>query len=285
MSAVVAKQIEDISSMIYEIRGVQVILDSDLAILYKCVNGTKDINKAVKRHMDRFPETFMFQLTNEEYNALRFQFGTSKIKGGRRYNPYVFTEQGIAMLSSVLHSEIAINTSIQIINTFVEMRKYIASNLQDSSNILINHENRLLKLEKTFDKMQEKAKLNTIFFEGQIYDAYSLLLDILSSAKKEIIIIDNYAGKELLDILKDIKVNIKIYSSNMNETLIKKYKSQYHNVEIIYNNAFHDRFIMIDKTLLYHCGSSFKDLGKKCFAINKVESLDILNQILKKINI
>ena len=110
----------EVKNLIYEVRGVQVILDSDLAILYKCTNGTKDINKAVKRNINRFPQSFMFQLTNEENAALRFQSGTSSIKGGRRYNPFVFTEQGVAMLSSVLHSETAVNTSIQIINAFVE---------------------------------------------------------------------------------------------------------------------------------------------------------------------
>lgn len=119
---------------------------------------------------------------------------------------------------------------------------------------------------------KKKEKSNAIFFDGQIYDAYSLLLDILKSSKKEIIIIDNYADKELLDILKVINVNIIIYSANMNETLIKKYKSQYNNVELVFNNKFHDRFIIIDNKDIYHCGSSFKDLGKKCFAINKIES-------------
>ena len=130
---------------------------------------------------------------------------------------------------------------------------------------------------------KKKKKTNAIFFNGQIYDAYSLLLDILKSSKKEIIIIDNYAGKELLDILKEIDVNIIIYSANMNETLIKKYKSQYSNVELVFNNKFHDRFIIIDNKDIYHCGSSFKDLGKKCFAINKIESNKILNDVLDEI--
>lgn len=130
---------------------------------------------------------------------------------------------------------------------------------------------------------KKRKKQTQYFFDGQIYDAYSLLLDILKSAKKEIIIIDNYAGKELLDILKEIGVNTIIYSANMNETLIKKYKSQYDNVELMFNNKFHDRFIIIDKKTIYHCGSSFKDLGKKCFAINKIESITILNDILNEI--
>lgn len=129
MNALAIIENEKIENLIYEIRKTQVILDSDLARLYECANGTKDINKAVKRNIERFPETFMFQLTDEEYDNLNFQIGTSKIRGGRRYNPYVFTEQGVAMLSSVLHSEIAIKMSIQIINAFVIMRKYMSNNL------------------------------------------------------------------------------------------------------------------------------------------------------------
>ena len=137
----------NVEKLIYEIRGKQVILDSDLARLYECVNGTKDINKAVKRNMERFPESFMFQLSDEEYDNLRFKFGTSKARGGRRYNPYAFTEQGVAMLSSVLHSDIAIKMSIQIINAFVIMRKYVSNNLisdEDVCNLLISNVNKII---------------------------------------------------------------------------------------------------------------------------------------------
>lgn len=283
MNEMVVNEKEDINNKIYEIRGVQVILDSDLAILYKCTNGTKDINKAVKRNINRFPENFMFQLTNEEYNFLRYQIGTSNIKGGRRYNPYVFTEQGVAMLSSVLHSETAINTSIQIINAFVSMRKYISNDLYKNNYMLINHENRLLRLEKTFDKMQENNNTSAIFYNGQIYDAYSILIDILNQAKKEVAIIDNYAGKELLDILKVIDKKILIISKNIDDILIKKYKEQYKNVEFKNLNIFHDRFIIIDRNKLYNFGASFKDLGKKCFAINEMVSSETLNVLLNKI--
>ena len=142
----VIEQEENIEELIYEIRGVQVMLDSDLARLYKCVNGTKDINKAVKRNIERFPDNFMFRLTNQEYDNLRFQFGTSKIRGGRRYNPYVFTEQGVAMLSSVLHSDIAIKMSIQIINAFVVMRKFISNNLVEQkyiNNLVLKHDSEI----------------------------------------------------------------------------------------------------------------------------------------------
>lgn len=280
-----------IEDLIFEIRGKQVMLASDVAKLYN--TETRIINQVVRRNINRFPEEFCFQLTKKEILLLKSQNVISNennesIRGGVRYLPYVLTEQGIMMLSGLLKSELAAKINVQIINAFVAMRRYISNGLIEQqwvNNLVYKHDNEIKLLKESFEKMQEKTKLNTIFFEGQIYDAYSLLIDILGSAKKEIIIIDNYAGKELLDILKEIKVHIKIYSSNINETLIKKYKSQYSNVEFFYNDTFHDRFIVIDKTILYHCGSSFKDLGKKCFAINKVESLDILNQILKKINI
>ena len=227
----------------------------------------------------------------EEVINLKSQIVTSSLRneivhGGTRYLPYVLTEQGIMMLSGLLKSDIAVKVNVQIIEAFVAMRKYISSTLVNQNfinNLVYKHDEEIKLLKDSFDKLQEKKKANAIFFDGQIYDAYSLLLDILKSAKKEIIIIDNYAGKELLDILKEIGVNIIIYSANMNETLIKKYKSQYDNVELMFNNKFHDRFIIIDKKNIYHCGSSFKDLGKKCFAINKIESIMILNDVLNEI--
>ena len=275
----------NIENMIYEIRGKQVMIDSDLARLYECKNGTKEINQAVKNNMNKFPERYSFQLSDEEYSNLRSKILTSSCNkyGGRRYNPRVFTEQGVAMLATILKSKVAVQTSIKIMDTFVKMRKYISNNLYQNEKILINHENRILKLEESFDKLNEKQKINTIFYEGQIYDAYSLLIDILSTAKKEIMIIDNYAGKELLDILKEININIKIVSSNINNMLKKKYESQYSNVSFINNNTFHDRFLIIDRKILYNSGSSFKDLGKKCFYIGKIDDEEILNNILKKI--
>lgn len=158
----------NIENLIYEVRGVPVILDSDLAKLYKCTNGTKDINKAVKRNIERFPDTFMFRLTNEECKCLRFQIGTSNVRGGRRYNPYVFTEQGVAMLSGVIYTETAIKTSIQIINAFAAMRKYISSNLLltkninnlvlEDHNLIIENRKRICLIEDTLAKFEEKQK-------------------------------------------------------------------------------------------------------------------------------
>ena len=157
MNDIVGKDKVSIEELIYEVRGVQVMLDSDLAKLYECNNGTKDINKTVKRNMDRFPECFMFQLTDEEYDVLRFQIGTSNSRGGRRYNPYVFTEQGVAMLSSVLHSKIAIKMSIQIINAFVVMRKYIPSNIIEQkyiNNLVFEHDYKIKLLKETLEKIE-----------------------------------------------------------------------------------------------------------------------------------
>ncbi len=264
MNTIIEKESVVIENMIYEIRGVQVMLDSDLAKLYQCTNGTKDINKAVKRNINRFPTDFYFQLTDEEKEELWFQSGTANNMS--KSNPFVFTEQGVAMLSSVLHTEIAVEVSTRIMRSFVKMRKYFAN---DASNkeILLNHENRILRLEKTFDKLNKKKKIDKIFFEGELYDAYSILLDILNQAKKEIIIIDNYAGKELIDLLRKIDKKIIIVSKNMDEIWKVKYESQYNNITFINNNSFHDRFIILDKEKLYSCGASFKDLGKKCFAI------------------
>ena len=278
----------NMENMIYEIRGKQVMFNSDVARLYNV--ETKRINEVIKRNINRFPEEFCFQITIEELEKLssRSQFATlNKSNNYRGYNikylPYVLTEQGIMMLSGLLKSDIAVKVNVQIIDAFVKMRKYISNNLYQNEKILINHENRLLMLEESFDKLNEKEKINHIFYEGQIYDAYSLLIDILSKSKEEVIIIDNYAGKELLDIIKDIKQNIKIVSSNIDSTLKKKYESQYSNVTFINNNTFHDRFIIIDRKELYNSGASFKDLGKKCFSLNKIEDKKILNNIIRKI--
>ena len=186
------------------------------------------------------------------------------------------------MLSGLLKSDIAVKVNVQIIDAFVKLRRYVSNSLMNSE-MLINHENRILKLEHTFNKMQEKEKINTIFFEGQIFDAYVLLLDIFDTAKEEIIIIDNYAGKELLKILKNINKKIIIISKNFDDTLVKKYNIEYSNIEFKNIDIFHDRFLIIDRKKLYSCGASFKDLGKKCFAINEMESKKLIDDLLDRI--
>ena len=199
-----------------------------------------------------------------------------------RSNPRVFTEQGVMMLATILKSEVAVEVSINIMDAFVKLRRYVSNSLMNSE-MLINHENRILKLETTFSKMQEKEKINTIFFEGQIFDAYVLLLDIFDTAKEEIIIIDNYAGKELLKNLKNVNKKIIIISKNIDDTLVKKYNMEYSNIEFKNIDIFHDRFLIIDRKKLYSCGASFKDLGKKCFAINEMESKKLIDDLLDRI--
>ena len=289
MNKVIEKEQILIEDMIYEVRGVQVMLSSDVAKLYQV--ETKVLNQTIKRNINRFPERFCFQLTNEEIEELssRSQIVTlNKSNNLRGYNikylPYVLTEQGIMMLSGLLKSDIAVNVNIQIIDAFVKMRRYFSNSFMNNE-ILINHENRLLKLENVFDKFKENEKINKIFFEGELYDAYSVLLDILNKSKKEIIVIDNYAGKELLDLLKKNDKKIIIVSKNIDKTLKKKYESQYGNITFINNDSFHDRFIILDRKTLYSCGASFKDLGKKCFGINEFNDKEYLNKLLALLNI
>ena len=273
------------NDLIYNIRGKLVMLDADLAILYQCINGTKDINKAVKRNEERFPEDFYFQLNEDEIRNLRFQNGTANVSNMARTLPYAFTEQGVAMLSAVLKTNVASQVSVHIMRAFVTMKKYIATN--NFSNRISNLETKTIehdnKINLILDKLSSKEVNNHIFYEGQIYDAYSLLINILNQSKREIIIIDNYASKELFDIIKDINKNITIITKNIDEILIKKYKKQYNNINIIKNDMFHDRFIIIDNEILYHSGASFKDLGNKCFSINKIIDKDILDRLLTEI--
>ena len=279
----------NIENMIYEIRGKQVMLDSDLAKLYECKNGTKDINKAVKRNIERFPKNFYFQITEEEMKKLWFQSGTANKM--IRSLPYVFTEQGIAMLSSVLHTQIAISQSIRIMDAFVKMRKIISSNLIEQkyiNELVIKDNERINLLEESFSKLEEKEKINHIFYEGQIYDAYSLLIDIFKEAKKEIIIIDNYADKSILDMITNLNVKVIIVTKKFNllkDIDIKKYNRQYNNLKVIYSDKFHDRFIILDKKVLYHSGASYKDLGNKCFGINKIKDDEYLENIIEKIGL
>jgi len=287
MNEIIIKD-KKIENMIFEVRGVQVMLSSDVAILYQI--ETRILNQVIKRNIDRFPSTFCFQLTDEEIDrlSLRSQFATlnksNNLRGQHyKYLPYVLTEQGIMMLSGLLKSDIAVKVNIQIIDAFVKMRRYFANNF-NTNELLLNHENRIQLLENTLDSFKEQ-KIKKIFFEGQIYDAYSILIDILNKARTEIIIIDNYASKELLDILKDINLKIIIVSKNVDSVLKEKYTKQYKNVEFIDNNSFHDRFIILDRSKLYTCGASFKDLGKKCFAISEFNDINYLGEIINTLNI
>ena len=273
----------NIENLIYEIRGKQVMLDSDLAKLYGCKNGTKEINQAVKNNLDKFPERFSFILDDIESNNLLVKKIDQKTetRGGKYKNPRVFTEQGVAMLATILKSKIATQVSIKIMDAFVSLRKYVNNYEYRISNIetkMIDYDN---KFDRLFEALDKKEKQSHIFFEGQIYDAYSLLIDILKEAEEEIIIIDNYIDKQILDIISFLDKEVTIITNKYNNIDINKYKEQYNNLNIKISNKFHDRFIIIDKKILYHSGSSFKDLGKKCFSINKIEDKKLLENILE----
>ena len=287
MNKIVVSDNIKIENMIYEIRGKNVMLDSDLAMLFGY--ETKQLNRQVLRNINRFPENYCFQITDTEYISLRCQNGTLKNGRGehRKYLPYVFTEYGITMLAGILKSELAIKMSLRIVDIFITMKNYINTSLIEQkyfNELTIKNTEDIKLLQESFDKLNTKESNNHIFYEGQIYDAYSLLIDILSKAKKEIIIIDNYAGKKLFDIIKNINVKVKIYTENIDNISKEKYEKQYNNLEIINTHIFHDRFIIIDNKVLYHSGASFKDLGKKCFAITKMEGDSILKELLNKIS-
>ena len=285
---------EDIRNLIYTIRGKQVMLDSDVARLYNY--KTKVLNLTVRRNIERFPEEFCFQLTDSELENLRFQFETSNIvinsRGGRRYLPYVFTEQGIAMLAGVLKSQTAIDVSINIIKTFIEMRKFLSLN----GNVferLTKIEYKMLEYDKKFDLVFNALQENKdsefkqkIFFNGQIYDAYSLVISIIRKAKENILIIDNYIDDSIFQMLikknKNVKVTILTSGkSNISKLDIQKFNKEYPTLEISKSNKFHDRFIVIDNKEIYHVGASLKDLGKKCFAISKIEDVEYVSKLLE----
>ena len=291
-----------VQKLIYFIRGQQVMLDSDLAELYQV--ETKRLNEAVKRNIKRFPQEFRFQLTEDEEDSLRSQFATSKEvdvikgKGGRRYTPYVFTEQGIAMLSAVLRSEVAVEVSINIMKTFVEMRKYMANTslLYDRMNAIeerqITYQNETNeKFDKVFAYISDhEESQQKIFFDGQIYDAFSLLIDLVGSATKSIVLVDNYVDVGTLNILSKKKENVAvtIYTvkkTRLSEKDVETFNQQYPKLEVNYTGVFHDRFLIIDDERAYHIGASLKDAGKKCFAISLLNDSGVIYDILQRLDI
>ena len=291
MNKIIETENVKIENMIYEVRGQQVMLDSDLARLYECANGTKTINLAVKRHINRFPERFMFQLTEEECkNFSRFQIETLKGRGHNiKYLPFVFTEQGVAMLATVLRTNVAEEISIKIMDAFVAMRKYISSNLIEQkyiNNLVLEDHEKLMLLESSFQKFEEKKKINEIYFNGQIYDAYSKILEIFNDAKDNLIIIDGYADKTILDIVKRLKVKVKLITKPNNlltKQDVEKYNKQYHNLEVIFDSTYHDRYFILDDNILYHCGASINRIGYKTFSITQVNDESILETLLNNI--
>jgi len=284
---------KEIQSMIYTFRGRQVMLDSDLAMLYQV--ETKYLNRQRNRNAERFPEDFCFQLSKEEYEILRCQNVTSKNEngsGGRRYLPYVFTEQGIAMLSSVLKSEVAAKASINIMRAFVEMRKFLISNNEMFARLDRVELKQLetdKKLEEVFDYIATTKEVKQkIFFNGQIYDAFSLMVEIVEKAEKELILIDNYVDVNTLNILSKKKdgVNVLIVTSgngNLTDKDVAKFNSQYPKLAVKISKDFHDRFFIIDRNEVYHIGASIKDAGKKSFGITKLKEQDLIDSLLGKV--
>ena len=286
---------KDIKSLIHVIRGKQVMLDSDLAMLYQV--ETKAFNQSVSRNIERFPENFRFQLTKEENDALRSQNSTSNGRGGRRYLPYVFTEQGIAMLSGVLRSDVAVQVSIRIMNSFVEMRHFISNNALLFERIS-SIELKQLEYQKTTDEKFDKVfqyiedhveSEQRIFFDGQIYDAFSLITSIIKKAQKEIILIDGYVDLDTLNILakKNIGVDVKIYTfanALLTDRDAANFNAQYPTLTVKKTQVFHDRFIILDGKTTYHIGSSIKDAGKKCFGISLIDDQGIVTDLLNRLN-
>ncbi len=303
---------EEIKKLIYTIRGKQVMLDSDVAMLYNY--PTKRINETVNRNKQRFPENFCFQLNKGEYELLRSKnivanndaiyenFNNSSLRSQiatlnenegrgkhRKYLPYVFTEQGIAMLAGLLKNNIAIQVSINIMNAFVEMRKFLMLNGQIFKR-LTTMEYKLIEHDKRFDKIFDQLQLEEnikqrVFFEGQIYDAYSIIIDIIKKAHKKILIIDNYIDDSILKMLTKKKNNVEVViltsdKTNIQNIDIQKFNKEYPILKVAKTNKFHDRFIVLDNKEMYHLGASIKDLGKKCFGINKIEDKEIIGKII-----
>ena len=292
---------EKIENLIHYIRGQQVMIDSDLALLYNV--ETKRLNESVKRNSKRFPESFCFRLTEDEYADLRSQIATSNTentssKGGRRYLPYVFTEQGIAMLSAVLRSDEAIQVSVNIMNAFVKMRRFLAENalMFDKLNSLELKQLQYQKesnekFDQIFAYISEHEEVGQkIFFEGQIYDAFSLLVSLVGKAEKSIVLIDNYVDVGTLNILAKKKdgVDVTIYTvrrTRLASQDIANFNSQYPTLTVNYTGVFHDRFLIIDEETAYHIGASIKDAGKKCFGISRIEDVGIISDILQRLEI
>ena len=279
----------NIQVLIKTIRGVQVILDRDVAGLYGVATGA--LNRQVKRNEERFPEDFMFKLSAEEWNNLKCQIGISSW-GGDRQLPYAFTENGIAMLSSVLRSPTAIEVNIRIMRAFSAMRRFLLANAQMFQRIE-TVEKRQIATDAKVDSILERldateTPLQGVFYDGQLWDARALALKLIGSAKRSLILIDNWATAETLDLFakkrKGVKVTIitsehydkkHVPHRKISDADIATFNAQYPHLAVRYNETFHDRFLIIDDKELYLIGASLKDLGKKCFGFTKMDAGEI----------
>lgn len=280
----------DIQNMIYTFRGKQVMIDRDLASLYQV--QTKRLNEQVKRNSGRFPAEFCFKLSDKEKDELVANCDRFKTLKHSSSNPYAFTEQGIAMLSAVLKSDIAVEVSIKIMNSFVKMRKFLLSNKEMFARLDRVELKQLetdQKLEKVFNYIATNTEVKqNIFFDGQIYDAFSFIVGLVQKAKKEIILIDNYVDVHTLNILckKDKGVDIIVATvgkGSLSTKDITKFNAQYPKLLVKTTTDFHDRFLIIDKTEVYHIGASIKDAGKKSFGITKIEDKDLIKNLINKV--
>lgn len=285
------KTSESIQNRIFTIRNVQVMIDGDLAELYEV--QTKVLNQAVKRNLNRFPEEFRFQLTNNEKKELVTNCDRFNNLKHSTVNPYAFTEQGVAMLSAILRSNTAVKVSIQIMQAFVNMKRFISTNAGifqrldkiEEKQIVTDH-----NFKKVFQALENKSIVpkQGIFYDGQVFDAYTFTSDLIRSAKKSIILIDNYIDDSVLKLFTKTqdKVTVTIYTKTITSTLtqdVKKYNSQYPKISLNKLTKAHDRFLILDNTELYHFGASIKDLGKKWFAFSKMEMnpADIVSKLEK----
>lgn len=288
---------DDIRSRIFTIRGVQVMLDSDLAAIYGY--RTKRFNEQVKNNIAKFPEDFMFQLTSEEADMISRSIFSTPImqtrgqRGGRAYLPYVFTEQGIYMLMTVLKGELATKQSIALIRLFKDMRQYIAEHELLSEHLtridlkLLEHDKAIGQVLKELEEPKQKKAI--LFFRGQMYDAFSCIADIIRTAEKDIILIDGYTDTATLDLMskKKADVTVKIYTQESHSKLtpseIRDFNNQYKGLTVQYTTEFHDRFLIIDRKTLLHIGASLKDAGKKAFEISEIDDEKQTEEILRRL--
>ena len=295
-------QVNDFGNRIYTIRGKQVMLDYELAALYGY--AVRALNQQVKRNIERFPDDFMFQLTKEEVEGVKSQFVISPFsnfyagqEGGRRKPPYAFTEQGIYMLATVLKGKVAEQQSIFIMRAFREMRQFISNNallFEKISHIELKQleyqKSTNEKLEKVFQYIEDQTESKQkIFFDGQIYDAFSFITSIVQKAQNEIILIDGYVDVGTLNILakKNATVDVKIYtyaSASITNNDIVNFNAQYPTLTVEKTQIFHDRFIILDGKTVYHIGASLKDAGKKCFAISLLEDTENAMNLINRLN-
>ena len=281
---------KNIQNKIYEIRGKQVMLDSDLAKLYECKNGTKEINQAVKNNLEKFPERYSWILTDEDWKSLRSKILTLENENGRgkyrKYSPRIFTEQGVAMLATILHTPVATQVSINIMDAFVNMRHYLDDN-REIYQALNYINNKLIDYDEKFNEIFYKFnRKELLLFHGDVYTAYSHVHKVLYDSKLELIIVDPYADLKLLDMISDVDSKIKLITSHkakLTRIQIDLFNEQYNKLVVFQDNNFHDRYFVIDRKEIYHMGTSINSIGKKIFSIVKLEDDFVKDEFMKYI--